>query len=74
MRDDEADAQEERVRSHSMRAALLVLLTEGEGGLSAGEIRTSLPDEPDLRSFHYHLRVLEANEMIVKDGNRYKLC
>jgi predicted transcriptional regulator len=71
---DEEDEEDERVRSHSTRAALLALLAEGERKLSTVEIRAELPCEADLRSVYYHLRVLEAGEMIAREGNRYKLC
>lgn len=74
MRDGGEDAEEERVRSHSTRAALLALLAGDERGLSAREIRIELPGEPDLRSVYYHLRVLEASDLVVRDGDRYKLC
>jgi predicted transcriptional regulator len=74
MPDEGEDAREERVRSHWTRSALLALLAEGERKLSPGEIRAELPGEPDLRSVYYHLRVLEASELIEREGDRYKLC
>jgi Fe2+ or Zn2+ uptake regulation protein len=67
------EAREERVRSHSTRSALLNLLAEKERKLTAKEIRAELPGEPDLRSVYYHLRVLEASDLIARDGDRYKL-
>lgn len=74
MQHEGEDAREERVLSHSTRSALLALLAEGERKLSAGQIRTELPGEPDLRNVYYHLRVLEATGLIERDGDRYKLC
>lgn len=74
MQDEGEDAQEERVRSHSTRAALLALLADDERRLTAGQIRAELPGAPDLRNVYYHLRVLEASDLIVRDGDRYKLC
>jgi Fe2+ or Zn2+ uptake regulation protein len=73
MRDDEEDAQEERVRSHSARAAVLDLLAEDKRELSPAEIRAELPGNPDLRSVYYHLRVLEEADLVAGDGDRYKL-
>jgi predicted transcriptional regulator len=74
MRDKGEDAREERVQSHSTRAALLTLLSGDGSELSVEEIRAELPDEPDLRNVYYHLRVLEASDLVEKDGERYKLC
>lgn len=74
MRDEGEDAQEERVRCHSERAALLDLLAEDDRELSTEEIRAELPGDPDLRNVYYHLRVLEASDLVARVGDRYKLC
>lgn len=74
MRDEGEEAQEERMRSHSTRAALLDLLAGDEVELSAEEIRSGIPGRPDLGNVYYHLRVLEANYLVARDGERYRLC
>jgi hypothetical protein len=71
---DGMEAREERVRSHSARVAILDLLAKDDAELTIAQIRDRLSGEPNLRSTHYHLGVLTASKLIVRNGSRYRLA
>jgi hypothetical protein len=73
MYDERKDGREQRMRSHSARAAILAQLAKGDHELTAKQIRAELPGGQALRDIYYHLRVLEAGHAIARDGERYKL-
>jgi predicted transcriptional regulator len=74
MYDDGNEAGEERVRSHSVRVAILALLARDRGELTAVQIQAELPGCPALRSIYYHLAILQASRLVVEDGGCYKLA
>lgn len=62
-----------RAGSNAARIAILGLLGQDKGELSAPQIHTELAGEMALRSVRYHLRVLEACDLIVEESGRYRL-
>jgi repressor of nif and glnA expression len=68
------DVREQRARCHSARAGILAVLAKDERELTAVQIQAELPDDLGLRDISYHLRILGANRLIAKDGERYRLC
>lgn len=75
MHDEEGEAtRERRARSHSARVAILALFTRDEGELTAPQIRAELSGDLTLRSLYYHLRVLEACDLIAESDGGYKLA
>lgn len=72
--EEEEAARERRARSHSARIAILGVLAKGERELTAPQLRTELSGDITLRSLYYHLQVLEASNLIVEDGDRYRLA
>jgi hypothetical protein len=78
VRDMHGNGEEEaapggRARSNAARVAILGLLGQDGCELSAPQIHLELCGEMTLRSVRYHLRVLEACELIAEENGRYKL-
>lgn len=72
--DEEGAARERRARSHSARVAILAVLATDGCELTAPQIRAELSDDLTLRSLYYHLRVLEACDLITESDGCYMLA
>jgi hypothetical protein len=73
MHEEEGEARERRVQSHSARVAILAMFARDEDELTAPQIRAELSNLT-LRSVYYHLQVLEACDLIAESGGSYKLA
>lgn len=65
--------RERRGRSHSRRLAILAVLPQDGGKLTAAQIRAELPDNPPLGDVKYHLRVLDKTRLVSEDDGLYSL-
>jgi DNA-binding transcriptional ArsR family regulator len=72
--DGEEAAYEGRARSNAARVAILGLLGQGERELSAPQIHSRLSGDLTPRTVEYHLRVLEACDLITEEDGRYRLA
>lgn len=69
----EEAAREGRARTNATRIAILGLLGRDEHGLTAFQVRSVLPGGLTLRGVRYHLRVLEAGDLVAEEDGRYSL-
>jgi len=71
MREPTKELRERRARGHSGRVAILDLLGEEARGLSVEEIQARLPIELARPRIEYHLKVLAANGLVIRQGRSY---
>ena len=71
--DGEEGAPGGRGGSNAARIAILGLLGQDECELSAPQIHSEFGGEMTLRSVRYHLRVLEACDLISEENGRYRV-
>lgn len=71
MREPTEELRERRARGHSGRVVILDFLCEEARGLSVEEIQASLPLELTGSRIEYHLKVLVANGLVVRQGRSY---
>ena len=67
------DAIERQTLSHSVRVAILDLLSEDGRALTASQIQAELPGSPTLGSVNYHLRILRYSRLVVAEDDCFKL-
>lgn len=65
--------EEDALRKHPVRAAVLAALAEDEREMRPSQIRAELPGEPDLATVAYHLKKLERAGLVDREGDRYRL-
>ncbi|MEX2447512.1 MAG: winged helix-turn-helix domain-containing protein [Solirubrobacterales bacterium] len=65
------EARLQRALDHSGRAAILEVLKDEGGELTAEEIQSQLPMSLTLARIEYHLRVLAAHGLVVQRGSSY---
>jgi len=63
---------EDAPREHPVAATVLTALAGDEGAKRPSEIRAELPDDPALATVAYHLKRLESEGAIKRDGTRFK--